>query len=134
MLEQEGVLNVVMGCNDSLLTEEHLVCTAASCTTNCLAPVVKVMESGRGPRHPTRVPVLAAANRAFMPRWCGPSRSPRSREKARGRRKQAKGGHQFTHTLGFTVKWALRRRVVAAVATVAFELPMNMPKLMYGEK
>lgn len=31
-----------MGCNDDLLTEEHLICTAASCTTNCLGPVVKV--------------------------------------------------------------------------------------------
>lgn len=40
--EQEGVLNVVMGCNDGLLSDEHLICTAASCTTNCLAPVVKV--------------------------------------------------------------------------------------------
>lgn len=39
---QEGVLNVVMGCNDGLLSDEHTICTAASCTTNCLAPVVKV--------------------------------------------------------------------------------------------
>lgn len=39
---QEGVLNVVMGCNDGLLSDEHAICTAASCTTNCLAPVVKV--------------------------------------------------------------------------------------------
>lgn len=39
---QAGVLNVVMGCNDDLLSDEHVICTAASCTTNCLAPVVKV--------------------------------------------------------------------------------------------
>lgn len=39
---QDGVLNVVMGCNDDLLSDEHVICTAASCTTNCLAPVVKV--------------------------------------------------------------------------------------------
>lgn len=46
---QEGVLNVVMGCNDGLLSDEHAICTAASCTTNCLAPVVKVKrEGGRG--------------------------------------------------------------------------------------
>jgi len=43
---QEGVLNVVMGCNDGLLSEEHTICTAASCTTNCLAPVVKVSRPG----------------------------------------------------------------------------------------
>ncbi|CAN0505644.1 unnamed protein product, partial [Scytosiphon promiscuus] len=46
-----------MGCNDGLLAEEHLICTAASCTTNCLAPVVKVTENGRDSRHPASVTV-----------------------------------------------------------------------------
>lgn len=41
---KDGPLNIVMGCNDHLYDPEtnHLV-TAASCTTNCLAPVVKVI-------------------------------------------------------------------------------------------
>jgi glyceraldehyde 3-phosphate dehydrogenase len=44
-----GALNVVMGCNDHLLDggEQRLV-TAASCTTNCLAPVVKVVHESFG--------------------------------------------------------------------------------------
>jgi len=33
----------VMGVNDDKLTAAHTICTAASCTTNCLAPVVKVI-------------------------------------------------------------------------------------------
>ncbi len=42
-------LNVVMGCNDHLYRDEvHNVVTAASCTTNCLAPVVKVLQESIG--------------------------------------------------------------------------------------
>jgi len=48
----EGALNVVMGCNDELYdAQKHDVVTAASCTTNCLAPVVKVIHEGLGIRH-----------------------------------------------------------------------------------
>lgn len=47
-----GALNVVMGVNDSLYNPaEHHLLTAASCTTNCLAPVVKVIHAGLGIRH-----------------------------------------------------------------------------------
>ena len=44
-----GVRNFVMGCNDDLYdpATDHIV-TAASCTTNCLAPVVKVIHEGVG--------------------------------------------------------------------------------------
>ena len=47
-----GALNIVMGVNDHLYepSTHHLV-TAASCTTNCLAPVVKVLHEGIGIRH-----------------------------------------------------------------------------------
>ena len=46
---KEGVLNIVMGCNDRLYNpDKHHIITAASCTTNCLAPVVKVIHSGIG--------------------------------------------------------------------------------------
>jgi glyceraldehyde 3-phosphate dehydrogenase len=48
----EGGLNIVYGVNDDLYdpAEHHLV-TAASCTTNCLAPVVKVMHQKIGIVH-----------------------------------------------------------------------------------
>ncbi len=43
------VLNVVIGCNDHLYDSSvHRIVTAASCTTNCLAPVVKVLHEAIG--------------------------------------------------------------------------------------
>jgi glyceraldehyde 3-phosphate dehydrogenase len=48
-VKEEGILNVVMGVNDDLYNKElHTIITAASCTTNCLAPVVKVIDKGLG--------------------------------------------------------------------------------------
>jgi glyceraldehyde 3-phosphate dehydrogenase len=48
-VKSEGVLNVVMGCNDHLYDPaRHHIVTAASCTTNCLAPVVKVLHERIG--------------------------------------------------------------------------------------
>jgi len=45
----EGALNVVYGINHHLYEpEHHHLVTAASCTTNCLAPVVKVMHEHIG--------------------------------------------------------------------------------------
>ena len=48
----EGALNIVYGVNDELYdpARHHLV-TAASCTTNCLAPVVKVVHERIGIVH-----------------------------------------------------------------------------------
>ena len=49
---KQGALNVVVGVNHHLYEpDEHHLLTAASCTTNCLAPVVKVMHEGIGIRH-----------------------------------------------------------------------------------
>ncbi|NJL40165.1 MAG: ArsJ-associated glyceraldehyde-3-phosphate dehydrogenase [Leptolyngbyaceae cyanobacterium RM2_2_4] len=49
---KEEALNVVMGVNDHLYeSDKHDLLTAASCTTNCLAPVVKVIHEGLGIRH-----------------------------------------------------------------------------------
>ena len=49
---KQGALNVVMGVNDDLyVPQRHHLLTAASCTTNCLAPVVKVIHEGIGIRH-----------------------------------------------------------------------------------
>jgi glyceraldehyde 3-phosphate dehydrogenase len=47
-----GVLNVVVGVNEHLYEPaRHRIVTAASCTTNCLAPVVKVVHEALGIRH-----------------------------------------------------------------------------------
>jgi len=51
-VKEPGVLNVVMGVNDHLYDPQiHRIVTAASCTTNCLAPVVKVVHENLGIRH-----------------------------------------------------------------------------------
>lgn len=51
-VKEEGVLNVVMGVNDHLYDKSvHRIVTAASCTTNCLAPVVKVIHENLGIVH-----------------------------------------------------------------------------------
>ena len=51
-VKEAGVLNVVMGVNDHLFDPAaHRIVTAASCTTNCLAPVVKVIHEALGIRH-----------------------------------------------------------------------------------
>ena len=48
----DSVLNVVVGVNDGLYDPaRHPIVTAASCTTNCLAPVVKVVHEAIGIRH-----------------------------------------------------------------------------------
>lgn len=51
-VKEEGVLNVVMGVNHQLYDKAvHPIVTAASCTTNCLAPVVKVIHEQLGIVH-----------------------------------------------------------------------------------
>jgi len=48
----EGALNIVYGINDDQYDPAiHNILTAASCTTNCLAPVVKVMHEKIGIQH-----------------------------------------------------------------------------------
>jgi len=48
----EGALNIVYGINDDQYeSDKHQLLTAASCTTNCLAPVVKVMHEKVGIKH-----------------------------------------------------------------------------------
>jgi len=51
-VKEDGVLNVVMGVNDALFDAGKFpIVTAASCTTNCLAPVVKVIHEKLGIVH-----------------------------------------------------------------------------------
>jgi glyceraldehyde 3-phosphate dehydrogenase len=46
-----GALNLVYGVNHHLYDGSQPLVTAASCTTNCLAPLVKVIHEGIGIRH-----------------------------------------------------------------------------------
>ncbi|MDX1282594.1 ArsJ-associated glyceraldehyde-3-phosphate dehydrogenase [Shewanella colwelliana] len=51
-VKEEGVLNIVMGVNQHLYDKDkYPIVTAASCTTNCLAPVVKVLHEQIGIKH-----------------------------------------------------------------------------------
>jgi len=49
---KDGTLNIVMGVNDQLYDPAvHQIVTAASCTTNCIAPIVKVIHEHFGIKH-----------------------------------------------------------------------------------
>jgi glyceraldehyde 3-phosphate dehydrogenase len=51
-VKADPVLNIVVGINHHLYDPaQHRIVTAASCTTNCLAPVVKVVHEALGIRH-----------------------------------------------------------------------------------
>ncbi|GLS84074.1 ArsJ-associated glyceraldehyde-3-phosphate dehydrogenase [Paraferrimonas haliotis] len=51
-LKQDGLLDIVLGVNHHLYQpNEHRIVSAASCTTNCLAPVVKVIHEKLGIKH-----------------------------------------------------------------------------------
>lgn len=53
-VKEAGALNVVLGCNHQLFLAEPSkfpIITNASCTTNCLAPVVKVIKEKFGIKH-----------------------------------------------------------------------------------
>ncbi|EHN69457.1 ArsJ-associated glyceraldehyde-3-phosphate dehydrogenase [Aliivibrio fischeri] len=48
-VKEEGVANIVVGVNDDIFDPAvHQIVTAASCTTNCLAPIVKVINKELG--------------------------------------------------------------------------------------
>ena len=62
-VKEEGVLNIVMGVNDHLFDkEQYPIVTAASCTTNCLAPVVKVLQDNIGIKHGTMTTIHDITN------------------------------------------------------------------------
>ena len=51
-VKDPSVLNIVLGVNEGRYEPgRHAIVTAASCTTNCLAPVVKVVHEAIGIRH-----------------------------------------------------------------------------------
>ncbi|MGB2079418.1 MAG: ArsJ-associated glyceraldehyde-3-phosphate dehydrogenase [Vibrio sp.] len=48
-VKEEGIANIVVGVNDHIFDpQKHRIVTAASCTTNCIAPVVKVIHEKLG--------------------------------------------------------------------------------------
>ncbi|EPN8461964.1 ArsJ-associated glyceraldehyde-3-phosphate dehydrogenase [Vibrio cidicii] len=48
-VKEEGIANIVVGVNDHIFDpDKHRIVTAASCTTNCIAPVVKVIHESLG--------------------------------------------------------------------------------------
>jgi len=59
----DPALNIVYGINHHHYDPaRHHIVTAASCTTNCLAPVVKVMNEGPGIRHGTMTTIHDITN------------------------------------------------------------------------
>ena len=92
-----GALNVVYGVNHEGLTAGHRVVSNASCTTNCLAPVAKVLQDTVGIEHGFMTTVHAYTNQdrladvpsddmrrgraaAECPAWsCMPTKRPRKR-------------------------------------------------------
>lgn len=48
-VKEQGIANIVVGVNDHIFDpQQHRIVTAASCTTNCIAPVVKVIHEKLG--------------------------------------------------------------------------------------
>jgi glyceraldehyde 3-phosphate dehydrogenase len=59
----DGAANIVYGVNQAAYDPgAHSVVTAASCTTNCLAPVVKVIHDALGIRHGSMTTIHDATN------------------------------------------------------------------------
>ena len=62
-VKSDDALNLVLGVNDHLYDPAtHHLLTAASCTTNCLAPVVKVIHEGLGIEHGAITTIHDATN------------------------------------------------------------------------
>jgi len=75
-IKQEPALNIVYGINDHLYEPAvHHLITAASCTTNCLAPVVKVMHEEIGIKHGSITTIHDVTNTQTM--VDRPSKDPR---------------------------------------------------------
>ena len=62
-VKSAGALDVVMGVNHQRFDPaRHRIVSAASCTTNCLAPVVKVIHEGLGIRHGSLTTIHSLTN------------------------------------------------------------------------
>lgn len=62
-VKSAGALDIVMGVNHARFDPaQHRIVSAASCTTNCLAPVVKVIHEGIGIRHGSLTTIHSLTN------------------------------------------------------------------------
>lgn len=62
-VKSKQVPNIVVGVNDEEFDPmEHSIVSAASCTTNCLAPVVKVIQEKFGIKHASMTTIHALTN------------------------------------------------------------------------
>ena len=62
-IKAAGTLDVVMGVNHARFDpQRHRIVSAASCTTNCFAPVVKVIHEGLGIRHGSLTTIHSLTN------------------------------------------------------------------------
>ena len=62
-VKSPGVLDVVVGVNHHCFDPaQHRIVSAASCTTNCFAPVVKVIHEGIGIRHGSLTTIHSLTN------------------------------------------------------------------------
>ncbi len=62
-VKSPGVLDTVVGVNHQRFDpEKHRIVSAASCTTNCFAPVVKVIHEGIGIRHGSLTTIHSLTN------------------------------------------------------------------------
>ncbi|MCH8498854.1 MAG: ArsJ-associated glyceraldehyde-3-phosphate dehydrogenase [Marinobacter sp.] len=62
-VKEAGARNIVMGVNDQLFDPAtDRILTAASCTTNCLAPVVKVIHEKLGIKHASMTTIHSLTN------------------------------------------------------------------------
>ncbi|GAA5194082.1 ArsJ-associated glyceraldehyde-3-phosphate dehydrogenase [Ferrimonas gelatinilytica] len=62
-VKQEGVLDAVYGVNHHWYDKaQHRIVTAASCTTNCLAPAVKVIHEALGIKHGSMTTIHSITN------------------------------------------------------------------------
>jgi glyceraldehyde 3-phosphate dehydrogenase len=62
-VKEPGVLDVVMGVNHQQYDPAvHRIVSAASCTTNCLAPIVQVIHAGIGIRHGSLTTIHSLTN------------------------------------------------------------------------
>ena len=65
-----GIKTIVLGVNDHELTAEDTLISNASCTTNCLAPMMKVMEMVLSTLMPRSEAIFMSCSQA---RWARPS-------------------------------------------------------------
>lgn len=79
-VKEPSAANIVYGVNNSDYdAASHRIVTAASCTTNCLAPVVKVIHEGIGIRHGSMTTIHDVTNtQEIVDRWRKDLRRARS--------------------------------------------------------